>query len=164
MSLRIRRSAAFRDALRYARAQLRLHQGELGAIAGFSRRTVVRWELGATVPAGDNLARLVRSLHLRDPALAARVATAAGSSLERLGVAALPAGASGSAGQRSPTRDAFDLAVHAAAEAMDASPRAVRPGVVAALGRLAGLGVSLEGVVRELATDAPQPSVVQVST
>src|SRR5690349_10691542 len=103
-------------------------QEELAAIAGAVGRTLHEWEYAKRSPSDEQLRRVVRFVHAADPAMAARIAVAGGATLESLGVGPRPAGV------LTPIQ-AAELFVSAAADALDLSPRAVRPAMAAALQR-----------------------------
>ena len=139
------------EALLSVRKSFGLHQDDMAKLLGIARRTLVRWEQGEAEPTGRRLDRLLRALHRRDVRAAERVATAAKSTLEAHGLAPAPTTVASSRTVPVGLRDVIDLAVHAAAEASDASPRAVRAGVIAALRRVASAGVPLEVLAEVLA-------------
>ena len=125
------------------RAQLALKktQSSLGAMLGLSRRTIVRWTSAGwftLTPAG--LETLVAALHPVDPELAQQLAASHGATLEGLGVKKDPA----------PRRRLVEIVVCAAAEALDVSPRAVRPALLAAARCAREVGVSFEEVEEAL--------------
>ncbi len=137
-----------------ARRHLAVSQGKLGTMLGSSARTGQRWERGGMPPAPQQLHQLAALVHPFDPELAARIATAGGSTLAELGIALPPAPAPG-AGMPNPTL-MVDSVVCAAADAMQLVPEAVRPALRAAFrrARLAGLSVeavdaALHGVEKE---------------
>jgi hypothetical protein len=141
------------------RAQLALHttQGGLGVIAGTSIRTGQRWAVGQTVPAPFLLCDLAAKVHPVDPALAADIAAAGGSSLEALGLVEPPTPPPAPAlppteATFSPPRDrVVDSIVCAAADAMDMLPRQIRPALLAAFTRARELGIAIEDVESALA-------------
>jgi DNA-binding XRE family transcriptional regulator len=138
-----------------ARHHLMLSQGELGEKLGASRRTGQRWETKRSYPGPDHLHRLAALVHPHNPGLAADLAAAGGSTLERLGIVkppppppAPPPPAPPPPPPSPPPPDPIhlvDTVVCAAADAMQLIPDAVRPAVRAAFrrARLAGLSVEV---------------------
>jgi hypothetical protein len=118
--------------------------GEFGPLLGSSRRTAERWAVGASLPIDDQFVKLAALVHRVDPVLAAAIATALDASLESLGIA----------NQSGAHVDRVDLVVHAAAEAMDVSPRLARVGLHAALARARQLGLDAAAVEAALARPA----------
>jgi hypothetical protein len=132
-----------------ARGVLQVTQNGLGEMLGASRRTAQRWAAGASFPSAAQLASLAALVHPREPALAAQLAEAAGSSLERLGIVPPVTGPSAAL--------MVDSVVCAAAEAMDALPRVVRPALLAAVRRARQLGLTLEAVEAALVDSTSPP-------
>jgi len=130
---------------------LRLNQRELAERIGVSRRTISRWTARGAVLAPQDVRLLAGLLHPVDPALAADVATTHGQTLESLGLeGAPPAALAGPA-----VALAADAVVCAAADALDVSPRAVRPALLAAFRRAREAGVTLDQLETALAPAAP---------
>jgi hypothetical protein len=145
-----------------ARGLLRVSQGELGELLGSSRRTGQRWEGSGSVPMDPQLHQLAGLVHPHDPKLAADLARAGGTTLEKLGIelppppppVALPPPPP----PPPPPEDVVDAVVCAAAEAIDIMPRAIRPALLAAFTRARRIGLSVEAVERALeATAATDP-------
>jgi DNA-binding XRE family transcriptional regulator len=134
--------------LREIRRALLGSQGTVGEVVGVVRQTVAKWEQGKSVPPPSTWAALARAVHPRDVALAARVAAAGDHSLESLGLAAPAPPAP--ALSLTPAHLA-DSIVCAAADAMDVTPRSVRPAVVAAFERAMALSMTPEAVLKVLA-------------
>jgi hypothetical protein len=129
-----------------ARGVLGVSQGALGVMLGSSERSGQRWERGgAAAPTSEQLHDLARLVHPHDAALAARIATAAGTSLLALGVVAPPPPALPA---RPPVDPAHlvDAIVCAAADAMQVVPDAVRPALRAAFQRARLVGLAVEDV------------------
>jgi transcriptional regulator with XRE-family HTH domain len=126
---------------------LRLNQKELAKLLGCSSRTVIRYYRGSGVLLPSTYQRLARAVHPHDPAFAAELAASAGQTLVSLGLEpAAPA-------RPAPTaRHLVDSVVCAAAEAMQASPHAMRPALVAAFERAIALGMTAEDVLRGMGT------------
>jgi hypothetical protein len=123
-----------------------MHHSELAEVLGTTRRTYSRWARAGTRLFGEQAETMARLVHPRDRALAERFATIAGATLVSLGLEAPPAP------PRMEPKDAHLAAaiVCAAAEAIDVSPRAVRPGLLAAVRCARELGLDLarlEGVL-----------------
>jgi transcriptional regulator with XRE-family HTH domain len=139
---------------------LGMSQGDIALLLGVSRRTVSRWTGHGATLGPDQVATLARAVHPKDPQLAAHIAAHGGATLESLGI-----------GQPAPkealqpkpediesvARTLVDAVVCAAAEALDASPRAVRPALLAAFTRARELGLSLETAERTLAASKARP-------
>ena len=68
------------------RVTLGTTQNELAKLLGVTRRTVGRWEAGASAPSIDQLRHLARVVHSKDPALAEALATEGDATLETLGL------------------------------------------------------------------------------
>jgi hypothetical protein len=128
-------------------------QQSLGKRLGVSKRTMTRWQGGRTSPGKVALGRTAVLVHPKDPALAATLANAAGTTLELLGIAPPPAPPRPL--PPAPPRRLADAVLCAAAEAMDVSPRAVRPALIAAFACARELGMSVEAFESALAPAAP---------
>jgi hypothetical protein len=147
-----------------ARIALGTTQVGLGASLGVARRTAQRWS-DHGVPS-YHLPDLARLVYPHDPALAAEVAAAAGTSLEALGIvqpppppapAALPPTPPPPAPPPPPPDGVVDAVVCAASEAMGLMPGAVRPGLHAAFARALEIGLSVELVERALRAKLSPP-------
>jgi len=120
---------------------LGMTHGALGKMLGMSRRTVSRWAREGTVLSRNNLVTLARAVHRRDRRLAGEFAAQAGETLVSFGLEVpvvqvpAPIGAPGKL---------LDAVVCAAAEALDASPRKVRPALLAALRCAREAGLTME--------------------
>jgi hypothetical protein len=123
---------------------------------GISRRTMTRWMArGASYLTPNNWYALARLAYAKDPALAATLAGRGGSTLVALGIAPpppAPAPPPPPAPSVTPA-DLANLVVHAAAEAANLPPQAVRPIIATALEKAAALGLSVDAM-REAMTDA----------
>jgi transcriptional regulator with XRE-family HTH domain len=140
-----------------ARGVLLISQRGLGELLGASRRTVQRWDSGRGGPSAGQLAHLAAAVHPRDASLAAKIAAAAGTSLEQLGlvrpapsVAPPPVVKALAVPPPSPPAHLTDAVVCAAAEALNAPPPAVRPVLLAAFRRAREVGLRVEDVERAL--------------
>jgi DNA-binding XRE family transcriptional regulator len=144
-----------------AQFALGLTQDTLGKMLGLSRRTVSRWTRHTSAPSAEHLHALARAVHPKDAALAAKLARAGGESLESLGIAKAIAGVPlpGTPPRPfPPTRLVVESVVCAAAEAMQASPAAVRGILRAAFARARALGLTVEEMDDALAEPAePSP-------
>jgi transcriptional regulator with XRE-family HTH domain len=130
-------------------------QKAFGERFGLSRRTMSRWAAGQGGPSDPLLAEMAALVHERDPALAAEVAAYLGETLESLGIASPPpAVVSPPVSAGSPTQ-LVDAVVCAAAEAMDVSPRAVRPALLAALTRARELHLTRDDLLAALVPLVP---------
>jgi hypothetical protein len=92
------------------------------------------------MPDSGRLRLVVRYVHRTDPVAAAKLAAAAQTTLEELGV-----GLRVVVGALSPA-NAVELLVSAAADAFDLSPRLVRPALIKAFRRAREMGASLEAL------------------
>jgi len=142
-------------AVLFTRCRLALGETQvgLGAKLGVARRTSQRWAAQG-VPT-YHLPKLAALVYPRDAKLAAEVAAAAGTTLERLGlVASTPvAPPAAPAAPPTPPTAMVDAVVCAAADALNVLPRDARPGVYAAFARAAEIGTSIEFVTRVLAAN-----------
>jgi hypothetical protein len=127
-------------------------QEAFGARFGAARRTVSRWVASQSTPSYDTLIAMVAEVYAKDPAVAAALAVGMGSTLEELGIVtpAPPPPPPPAPPPPSPAVAHPGLAlegiVHAAADAMDLSPRVVRAGLAAAFRRARELGASVSDV------------------
>lgn len=143
-----------------ARRTLQLSQQQLGDIMGLSKRTIIRMEQGRSTPLPSQYVMVARALCPVNQALAEHYAAAAGTTLVALGLVAPPPPPAPPSPPPSPmsvdpamSRSLADSVVCVAAEAMDASPRAVRPALLAAFERMKALGMGVETVLQGLAAD-----------
>jgi hypothetical protein len=134
-----------------------LLSSQLADYLGISRRTMSRWIAGNyTNMTPRDWASLARLAYPNDPALAATLAGVAGSTLEALGIAPPPLPPPPPPAPPAPSVTPADLAnlvVHAAAEAANLPPQAVRPIIATALEKAAALGLSVDAL-REAMTGA----------
>ena len=131
---------------------------EIGRHAGVSGRTVQRWVAGQSHPIGTNFHRLAAVVHPRDPVLAADIAAFCGTTLEALGVVRPEPTAAPALAPARPTAAHAETVVYAAAEAMDVSPRAIRPALAAAFARAAELGFTASDFALVLAEKPAKPA------
>jgi len=131
-----------------ARRALRATQVDLAQMLGASRRTGQRWDAGQSYPSVSQLVALAKAVYARDPGLAAELAISVGMTVEALGLA--PPAAPAPPDAPVPIENIVDSVVCAAAEAMDALPRAIRPALMAAFARARELHLSIEDVEKGL--------------
>jgi hypothetical protein len=123
----------------------RLLTTQLAEHLRISRRTMSRWIAGGyTNMTPGNWVTLARLVYPNDRALAATLAGVAGGTLEGLGIAPPPPPAPSP--PPTPPVTQADLVVHAAAEAANLPPQAVRPIIASALDKAAALGLSVEAM------------------
>jgi hypothetical protein len=142
-------------------------QEGVGRVLGVSRRTVSRWVGHGASLDGAQCATLARAVHPRDPALAARIVAARGATLEDAGIAPPPRPAPLPAVAPPPTPPAHlvEVVVCAAAEALDVSPRVVRPALLAALKSARAVGLDVEAMEKALTPQsAPAPGRANART
>jgi hypothetical protein len=133
--------------LRRAQYVLGESQVGLGRVMGVSKRTMTRW-MHAVVFLGKGQAEdLARAVHPLDPHLASEIALAGRTSLAEMGLAPPP----GSKEDIAAARLHLDTVVCAAAEAIDASPRAVRAALLAAFQRAREVGLTPDELEQALA-------------
>lgn len=113
---------------------------DIGRHAGVSGRTVQRWVARQSHPMGTDFHKLAAVVHPRDPVLAADIAHSMGTNLVALGLERPKSAVVPAAKPAAPTAAHLESLVYAAAEAMDVSPRAVRPALAAAFARAAEWG------------------------
>jgi hypothetical protein len=133
-------------------------QAGLGKMLGVSRRTAQRWSESG-VP-GHSLALLAEAVHPYDASLAGQIASTLGTTLEALGIVQpppLPPPAS-PAPPAPPPSGVVDAVVCAAAEAMNMTPRDVRPGLHAAFARAKEIGLTVDVVERALGLKLGAPA------
>jgi hypothetical protein len=144
-----------------ARAHLAVggSQAAFGELLGASRRTVTRWIGKESTPSETQVVEMARLVYPRDAELAARIAEQVGATLESLGIVVppppppvveplvveqAPLVPCGPPAKTLGAAQLIDGIVCAAAEAMDLSPRALRPALLAAFKKALELGVTLE--------------------
>lgn len=157
-----------------AQRALRLNNRELAELAGSSLRTVERWTASRSMPYPHHVERIAAAVHPVDPAVAATLATLIGQSLESLGIVKpppppLPPPAAPVPQEAPPP--AIDPAaavlsslapvlvesiVAAAAEALQSTPRSVRPVVLAVIERARATRLSYAEILAVL-QPPPEP-------
>jgi len=140
---------AVADLLVEAQNALGVSQGQLGDLLGLSRQTIWRYQTGQSNPLASSLNDLARRVRAIDARLASRLAgagTGARKPSLRIAMTTNPA-----AGGSIETRLLADAIVCAAAEALDASPRAVRRALLAAFARARDTGLALDAIETALA-------------
>ncbi|HEY6459632.1 MAG TPA: hypothetical protein VIY73_05750 [Polyangiaceae bacterium] len=141
-----------------------LHVNSVGLaqVLGVSPRTITRyWKRGGSL-APSTAAELARHVHPLNRALAVELAAHSGRTLVELGIEAPPAPPAPPPATppapRAPAvlhRHVVDAVVAVAAEAMQATPQAVRGAVMAAFERAVALGMTAEEVLAAMAPAAP---------
>jgi hypothetical protein len=144
---------------------------EFALLTGASLRTVERYSHNGGISDISQTHKLIAAVHPKNPDLANQLAAAAGTTLEALGVVK-PAPTIAPAQAASPPPPAVvvapppspsipearpehaDLVLFAAANALDMSPRALRPAVAAAFAKAKELGVSVGSLADLLAREA----------
>ncbi len=152
MTVPIHRTA-LGETLAVVQKTLRINQRQLAELLQCSERTVNRYYGGGGYISPSTYARLATACHPHDRAVAAHLAERGGQTLESLGLerpAAPPAPAPAAPPTPAPAHLA-DSIVCAAAEALDASPRTMRPAVRAALERMVALGMTAGEVLAAMA-------------
>ncbi len=146
-----------------ARRAMGWSQRDLARALGVSIRTGERWSAGRSAPSNSVLVELARLLFPRDPDLALEIDARGRGGLRKYGhpeppPLVRPAPPSPPpAPPPIPLERRVDIVVCAAAAALDASPRAVKPAVVAAFRAAVESGLSPAEVVHGLA-EPPPPS------
>ena len=129
-----------------------LSYAQIGQQVGCSGRTVQRWVSAHSYPIAPHFHALATIVHPTDRALAARLAAAGGTNLLALGLEQ-PAPKAAAPPPAEPVRTKLTAAhaetvLCAAAEAMDVSPRSMRPALVAAFARANELGYTVPDLAR----------------
>jgi transcriptional regulator with XRE-family HTH domain len=133
-------------------------QEALGDVLGVSRRTISRWTAGRRSLTDAELIALARALHLKRPELAAQLATVAGTTLVGAGIVPPPPAPAAPPTPAAPPPDPrhqVESVLCAAAEALDASPRAMRPALLAAFERAIAMHLDLSTLTAGLHAAAP---------
>jgi hypothetical protein len=127
-------------------------QQGLGDILGLSRRTISRWAGGRASLGDARCITLARAVYPRDAHLAARIVATRGATLEDVGIVSPAAPAPPPPAPPPPPPPAYlvEVVVCAAAEALDASPRVVRPALLAAIRTARAVGLGLEAMEKAL--------------
>jgi hypothetical protein len=159
-----------------AQHRLALNNRELAQLAGTSLRTVERWTSARSLPYPDHITRIAAAVHAVDPAVAAHLAALIGQSLESLGLvqappapavaapalaiveAPLPAPDPAIAVVASLAPVLVESIVAAAAEALESTPRSVRPAVLAVIERAKATRLSLDDILGVLRPAPPAPA------
>ncbi len=124
---------------------------ELGKLCGVSVRTVQRWYTNASAPMGWHFHAVARAVYPHDPELARQLAAHGATTPEALGLA--PTKAANAGPPPAVLKLHADAIVYAAAEALDVSPRAMRPAVAAAFARALEVGADINAVTRHLSAE-----------
>jgi transcriptional regulator with XRE-family HTH domain len=140
---------------------LGLNQRELGKVVGLSTRTIQRLYRGHSTFVSPHWHTLARAAHPSHPELAAKLAAEGGTTLMALGLER-PLPAPAPAIFSHDVHHLTDGVVCAAAEAIELTPRAVRPALLAAFRRAREMRLTVEQVEAALAgkpeRDGPQGS------
>jgi hypothetical protein len=130
------------------RSAMLLSQKGIAELCGYERRTAMKWAQGRTRPGASDWIKMARAVYPRDRSLAATLAATADQTLVSLGLEAPPAPAPPPVLPPKPAPSHLaDSIVCAAAEAMQTTPQAMRPGLVAAFERTVALGMSAAEVL-----------------
>jgi len=143
----------FEEMLYRVQGALKINQNRLAEMLGCSPRTVYRYYARGGQLSPRSCATLATACHPHDRALAAHVAERGGHTLESLGLER-PVAPVAPAAAPPPLPAGPHLAdsiVCAAAEALDASPRTMRPALRAALERMVALRMTAAEVLEALA-------------
>jgi hypothetical protein len=128
-------------------------QEGLGNFLGMSRRTVSRWmSRGSASLSPADCDKLARAVYPHDPGLAARLVATRGATLEDAGI--ISPSTPAAPPPPSPPPYLVDVVVCAAAEALDASPRVVRPALLAAIKSARAVGLDMDAMEKALSTPA----------
>jgi len=125
-----------------ARLALHLNKRGLARALGLSPRTVYRWNKRTALPRKVTLRELAVKLHPVDPALAADLAVAGGTTAAAMGLMSRVKAAPGAL--------AAESVVGAAADVLGLPPKAVRTAVAASLHRAQALGLTVEALLAAL--------------
>jgi len=148
----------------FARVQsvLGLTQEGLGRLLGYSRRTIIRYQQRGGLLLPSHVETLARACYSKDRAFAAMIAARHGTTLAQLGIEApapppAPAATTTARSTSPSSRLLGDSIVCAAAEAMQSTPQAIRPALVAAFERALALGLDATQALAAITPPAPQP-------
>jgi hypothetical protein len=140
------------ELLQRVQGALGISQRKIGDLLGVSRRSIIRWQRGGATLSPTKWETLARACYPRDRDIAVQCAAYASQTLQSLGLEQPVPPASAAAPAPSPrpppsARHLADSVVCAAAEAMQLTPQAMRPGVFAAFERAAALGMTATEVL-----------------
>lgn len=137
-------SAMLRETLFRVQRAAGINNTTLAKLLGCSTKTIGRYYARGGVLLPHHWETLARVVHPRDPQLAAELAKSAGRTLAEMGL------------ERAPTREHLvDSILCVAADALQTTPRAMRPGLAAALERMTALGLTAEEVLATMAATPP---------
>jgi hypothetical protein len=155
---------------------LNMNQKELAGLMGCSSRTIIRYYQRGGLLLPSTYAKLAKACQPHDPTLAAYLAAHAGMSIEQLAggkpvllpepapapspaaAPLLPAPGALPASRPAPSsRLMADSVVCAGAEAMQCTPQAMRPSLMAALERVVALGMSAEEALEAMRPAPEKP-------
>lgn len=132
---------------------LGISQRKLGDLMGVSSRSIIRYYKGGATLLPSTYEALARAVHPKDPSFAAYLATFTGKTLVQMGLERPPAPPPPPLPppRPMPTREHLvDSILCVAADALQTTPRAMRPGVTAALQRMIAVGLTAEEVLGEM--------------
>ncbi len=148
-----------------AMGALATNQHGLANLLGVSRRTISRWTRHGSAPLDPSQTdALARAVHPHDPRLAERIVAVRGATLVDAGIVRPPPAVSPPAppppAPAPPTPPAYlvEVVVCAAAEALDVSPRVVRPVLLAAFKSARAVGLDLAALEAALSPPTPAPA------
>ncbi len=134
------------DLLARTRQALNMVQLELALSVGASRRTGQRWDAGQSMPGPHQWIQLAERVYPIDAALAAELAAAGDTTLAALGLVKPPATGATAATRTCTDAHLVDSVICAAASAIDATPQAIRPALIAAFARAGEMGLSVDAI------------------
>ncbi len=138
-----------------AQSKLGLNQRQTAELCGISLRTVQRWAGRRSHPSSFDYTALAKASFPVDRDLAARLASAGGTTLAQMGLAVPAPPAPPPVPQTfGPAELVVDSILCAAAIAMDMKPLEIRPALAAAFRRTRQLGIPIEAVERALTGEA----------
>lgn len=149
-----------------ARRVAGLNQRTLSELLGCSRRTIQRLDASNGSLTAPQWCKVAGAVYPHDAALAARVAAAGGSTLEKLGlVRPAPAQTPAVVPPLGPPvatippalliRHLADVVVYAAAEALAVPPQSARPALLAAFSKAVEVRLTVEDLVAALTSKRP---------
>lgn len=152
------------QAIRDARRSAQLTQEQLGRYMGLKGRAVYRWECGHAVPRRRMRWLLLRQIQLHNPEAAAKLSAAFEAHTARVkGLVPAPPPPALPAPAKPSGAVALELALLAAADELDLSPRRLRASLARLCARAGEAGYSLDAMRHEMdARSAGSPAVVDV--
>jgi hypothetical protein len=152
MSTRETASVTLRKALHRAKSTLGESDAGLGRKVGSGRKTVGRWLAGRSAPSASSIATLARLVQPIDASLALELVRAVNATHDSPALAKyklseepfLPRE------ERQLAPHLVDAVVCAACDAMEVTPKAVRPALLAAFTRVQALGIDVAALAKAL--------------